>query len=185
TSATLNAIPSRTSGSGTLPHASPETSVARAPPAAMPAPTTMPADGTRGASVSSASARSPAKTSVTGERWCWNLIGASASWTTTAARTANASPAAARRRDAISDALRRLGGDRPPVPGEIRMLVEAVFHDGLLGGAHLVEPPHGPVMGRVLQELRLRRRLARDLEHRVAERVEGLLRLGLRRLDHQ
>ena len=38
---------------------------------------------------------------------------------------------------------------------------------------------------RLLQQLRLLGRLARDREHRVAERVERLLRLGLGRLDHQ
>ena len=65
------------------------------------------------------------------------------------------------------------------------MLLEPVLHDRLLRRLHLVEPPDRPVVRRLLQQLRALRRLARDREHRVAERVERLLRLGLGRLDHQ
>src|SRR6266481_3123010 len=49
----------------------------------------------------------------------------------------------------------------------------------------LVEPTHRRGHGSVADELRVRLRLAGDLDHRVAELVERLLRLRLRWLDHQ
>src|SRR5579864_9405112 len=97
---------------------------------------------------------------------------------TTTASTASATATAPARRPGTS------GRDlRTAVGGKIGMLFEAVLDDGLLRRAHLVEPPHGPVVRGLLQELRLGRRLASDLEHRVAERIERLLRLRLGRLD--
>ena len=45
--------------------------------------------------------------------------------------------------------------------------------------------PTGPVVRRLLEQLGALGRIARDLEHRLDELVERLLRLGLGRLDHQ
>ena len=71
-------------------------------------------------------------------------------------------------------------------PGsQLGVVLELVLHDRLLHRAHLVEPLHGPVVRRLLQQLRALGGFARDREHRVAEGVERLLRLGLGRLDHQ
>ena len=66
-----------------------------------------------------------------------------------------------------------------------RVLLEEVADDRLLRRLDLVGPADGPRRRRRLDHLGLLRRLARDREHRVGERVERLLRLGLRRLDHQ
>ena len=65
------------------------------------------------------------------------------------------------------------------------MLVEEVAQDRLLRGAHLVQAPDGTPVRRLLQQLGRLRRLTRDREHGVDEVVESLLRLRLRRLDHQ
>src|SRR5581483_9852456 len=66
-----------------------------------------------------------------------------------------------------------------------KVLVETETHDRLLRRTHLVEAAHGPRVRPAVQELRLVRRLEGDREHRLDERVEGLLGLRLRRLDHQ
>ena len=66
-----------------------------------------------------------------------------------------------------------------------RMLLEPVPDDLVLCRPHLVEPLDRPRVRRLVHELRLVGRLTRDREHRVAERVERLLRLRLGRLDHQ
>jgi 23S rRNA (adenine2503-C2)-methyltransferase len=84
-----------------------------------------------------------------------------------------------------SDAGRSLGRSRRRHGVGLRVLLEAVLDDRSLRRAHLVEPSHGPVVRCLLQELRLLRRLSGNREHRVTEGVEGLLRLGLRRLDHE
>src|SRR5581483_10146109 len=66
----------------------------------------------------------------------------------------------------------------------IRDLLESVLDDRILRGAHLVQTSNGAMVGGVLEDVDVVRGLARDREHGVAERVERLLRLGLRRLDH-
>src|SRR5438445_2472937 len=68
TSARLKAIPPWTRGSGTPPHANPDTNVASAPPAEMPAPSATPNDRMRGASVSNAVASKPARRSTASGR---------------------------------------------------------------------------------------------------------------------
>ena len=103
-----------------------------------------------------------------------------------AARTTRAAAAAIRRRVRIRlGALGSLGRDRASLALGDRRFREAVLDDGILRGPHLVEPLHRPMMRRLLQQLGILRRLAGDREHRVAEGVERLLRLRLRRLDHQ
>ena len=110
------------------------------------------------------------------------------------ARRARARRLRRRRGRRHRDARRLLASPRRPSapraarrrrPALGRVLARTVAHDRLLRGAHLVEPAHRASCGASCSELGLLGRLARDREHRVAERVERLLRLGLGRLDHQ
>src|SRR5215831_19624220 len=55
----------------------------------------------------------------------------------------------------------------------------------LARGSRLIEPAHRRRDRRLVDQVRVLLRLARDLNHRVAELVERLLRLRLRGLDHQ
>src|SRR5207244_12505808 len=83
-------------------------------------------------------------------------------------------PAASSPRCRWSDAARRVRRRRLRLGLGPRVVLEAVLDDRSLRGPDLVEPPDRTMMWRLLQQLRLLRRLPRDREHRVAEGVERL-----------
>src|SRR6185369_9807055 len=57
--------------------------------------------------------------------------------------------------------------------------------DGPASGPRLAESAEPRVVGRLADSRRVLRRFLRDRQHRVDERIERILALGLRRLDHQ
>src|SRR5439155_13890796 len=71
------------------------------------------------------------------------------------------------------------------VGGRYFLLTEVVAYNRLLRSPHLVEPPHGASVRRLVQDLGRGGRLLGDPAHRLDEYVEPLLGLRLGRFDHE
>src|ERR1700689_1544850 len=71
------------------------------------------------------------------------------------------------------------------MPEKMRIRSEGLADNGALGRGDLVEAAHGCRVGGAACDLWILGCLLEDRGDRIGEGVESLLRLGLRRLDHQ